>query len=178
MNTKTVFANSLPKLARLTIEEYISNNNSVVLSDECLTEYKNQRAGIFVTIYKNNQLRGCIGTISPTQENIISEILINSISACSRDPRFEKVKISELEQLTYSVNVLMPPEQIDSTDKLDPQNYGVIVVGSNNRRGLLLPRLESINTIQEQMYHVMVKANIKHDETIELYRFESIEHKE
>ena len=177
MGTTVISVDTLPKLARSTVEEYISNNNNVLPDDKCFEEYKNQKAGTFVTLYKNGQLRGCIGTISPVQENLIEETIMNAISACTRDPRFSPVKKEELKDITYSVSVLMPPEQIDSTDKLDPSKYGVIVT-SGRKRGLLLPRLDGINTVQEQMFHVMAKAGIRQDETILLYRFESIEHKE
>lgn len=178
MESKVIKAETLPQLARITVEEFIKNKVLVKLDEDCLKEYQNQKAGIFVTLYKNNQLRGCIGTIGPVQDNLIIETIQNAISACCRDPRFYPVEEAELKDIKYSVNVLMPPEPINSTELLDPSKYGVIVTGSNNRRGLLLPRIESINTVEEQMYHVMLKAGIKPSEEIGLYRFESIEHKE
>jgi AmmeMemoRadiSam system protein A len=178
MDTKEVSVNTLPELARITVEEYIGNNQLVTVNEKSLPEYRNQRAGTFVTLHKTGQLRGCIGTISPVQENIVIEIINNAISSCTRDPRFHPVQKEELPFIIYSVSVLMPPEPIESIDLLDPQKYGVIVVGSNNRRGLLLPRLEGINTAKEQVLHSMAKGGINPNEPISLYRFESIEHKE
>lgn len=175
---KIIKADTLTALARATVEEYVKNGVMVSLSPECLSEYRDKRAGAFVTLYMNGKLRGCIGTILPVQDNLITEIINNSISSCSRDPRFYPVKPDELQYIKYSVSVLMPPEPIDSIDKLDPQRYGVIVSGTNNRRGLLLPRLESINTVEEQVFHAMAKGGIRQGETISLARFESIEHKE
>lgn len=178
MEKKIIKADTLPQLARTTVEEFIKNRVLVELDENSLKEYKNQQAGVFVTIYKKGNLRGCIGTIGPVQANLLIETIQNAISSCCRDHRFNPVEESELQDLKYSVNVLMPPEPINSTDSLDPHRYGVIVTASRNRRGLLLPRIESINTVEEQMYHVMMKAGINPSEEIGLYRFESIEHKE
>ena len=178
MENIIISANSLPELARKTVEEYVNTQRIVTIDDESLPEYRDKKAGTFVTLYKKGQLRGCIGTIAPVQENILIEVINNAISSCSRDPRFYPVKSDELEFIKYSVNVLMPPESINSIEELDPQKYGVIVTASFNRRGLLLPRLEGINTAQEQVYHAMAKGGINPNEQIWLSRFESIEHKE
>lgn len=169
--------NSLPALARATVEEYINTGNIINFDNIDFEDYKDKQAGVFVTLHIDNHLRGCIGTISPTQKNIIVETVMNAVSASTRDPRFEPVSVSELPKIDYSVSLLMPPEPIDSMELLDPQEYGVIVV-SGHRRGLLLPRLESINTVEEQVYHAMAKAGIRPGETINLFRFQSIEFQE
>ena len=178
MEKITIKANSLPELARLTIEEFVRNRKVVYLEESCLPEFQNQSAGTFVTLYKNGQLRGCIGTISPVQTNIVHEVIRNAISSSTHDPRFHPVEEHELPFIKYSVNVLMPAEPIDSENELDPNKYGVIVTAPPNRRGLLLPRLEGINTVKDQLYHAKMKAGIAPTETVQLFRFESIEHKE
>jgi len=174
---------TLPKLARIIVEEFVNTKKIPKIEKDILEDnllkYFEERAGIFVTIHKKDgNLRGCIGTISPVQNNIMQEIIHNAISACSQDPRFLPVQIDELDNLVYSVSVLQAPEQIDSVDKLDPEKYGVIVASSFSRRGLLLPRLESIKTVQEQVYHAMAKGGIRPNEKISLYRFETVEYKE
>lgn len=168
----------LTDLARKTVELFITENKIFEPSDDLLPDYKDKRAGIFVTIYKNGTLRGCIGTIMPIEKNIIKEIIRNSISSCSQDPRFTKVIFEELPYLKYSVSVLMPPEPVNSVNDLDTEKYGVIVTGESGRRGLLLPRLEGIKTVEDQVMHAMSKAGIKLGEKISLSRFESIEYKE
>lgn len=165
---------TLPQLARKTVEEYISTGNILNPENIQIENYNNEQAGVFVTLKINGNLRGCIGTISPTQENIINETIINAVSASTRDPRFNPVRDNELENITYSVSLLMPPEYIESKDDLNPHEYGVIVE-SGYKRGLLLPRLETINTVDEQLYHAMMKAGIRQGEPIKLYRFRSIE---
>ncbi|MFN8578204.1 MAG: AmmeMemoRadiSam system protein A [Candidatus Sericytochromatia bacterium] len=165
---------TLPSLARYTVEEYINTGAIINFDNIDFEDYKNKQAGVFVTLKIEGHLRGCIGTISPTQKNIIIETVMNAISASTRDPRFRPVDKIELKDISYSVSLLMPPEVIDSKEMLDPNRYGVIVT-SGHKRGLLLPRLESINTIDEQLYHAMMKAGIRQHEPISLSRFESIE---
>ena len=120
-------------------------------------------------------LRGCIGTIVPTCKNIAEEIVQNAVSAASRDPRFSEVAEDELSSLVYSVDVLSPPEKISSKDELDVKRYGVIVT-KGARRGLLLPNLETVNTVDEQIEIACKKGGIDRREDVELERFEVVRH--
>ena len=128
-----------------------------------------------MSLHKDGNLRGCIGTIMATQDNLAEEILQNAISACSRDPRFEPVEVDELDDIEYSVDVLGEPERIFSVIDLDVRRYGVIVE-NGNRRGLLLPDLEGVDTVEEQIAIAKRKANIRADEKVSLWRFEVIRH--
>jgi len=139
-------------------------------------EMLNSRAGTFVSIKKKGELRGCIGTIGPTRENIASEIVHNAISAGTSDPRFYPVKPYELDELEYSVDVLMEPEEINSMDELDVVKYGVIV-RAGRRTGLLLPNLENVNTVEQQVSIALQKAGISPNEKYTMERFEVIRHK-
>ncbi len=157
------------KLARKAIEEYVKKRKKIK-APQNLSEKMEEQKGVFVSIKKNNQLRGCIGTISATQENVASEIINNAISACARDPRFPPVREDELEQLKISVDIIGKKEPVASIDQLDPQKYGVIVK-RGNQKGLLLPDLEGINTAQEQVEIARRKAGISAGTEIDLYRF-------
>lgn len=137
-------------------------------------EMLQRRAGTFVSLHKNGDLRGCIGTIAPTEPNIAQEIISNAISACSRDPRFPAVEESELPEIVCSVDVLGATEPCAFED-LDPQRYGVIVT-NGWRRGLLLPNLEGVDTADMQVAIARRKAGIGRDEPIELERFEVVRH--
>ena len=132
-------------------------------------------AGVFVSLHKAGGLRGCIGTIAPTTASIAQEILQNAISAGTRDPRFPRVQPEELAQLEYSVDVLNAPEPITSPDQLDVRRYGVIV-SSGSRRGLLLPNLEGVDTISQQIDIARQKAGISPRESYTLQRFEVVRH--
>jgi AmmeMemoRadiSam system protein A len=128
------------------------------------------RAGVFVSLKKKGELRGCIGTFGPTQPTIAAEIIRNAVSAGTQDPRFWPVEAAELPQLDISVDILSAPERVDSLDELDAKKYGVIV-RRGGRSGLLLPDLAGVDSVHEQVAIAMQKAGIAPSEEIELYRF-------
>ena len=165
---------ALVVLARKALETYVRDGEKIY-PDAGINPLFNEKAGVFVSLKKHGQLRGCIGTIVPTTENIGYEIVNNAISAGTGDPRFEPVEPEELDELTYSVDVLKPAEPIDNTSQLDVERYGVIV-RSGPRAGLLLPNLEGIDTVEQQVAIARQKAGIGPDEPVKLERFEVIRH--
>ncbi len=166
----------LVKLARLSLESYVNTGKYIKPGEELSEELLHIRAGAFVTLYKDGRLRGCIGTIEPVQKNLAEEIIHNAVSAGTGDPRFEPVKKGELDQLIYSVDVLGKPEPIDSKEQLDPEKYGVIV-SKGYKRGLLLPNLEGIDTVEEQLEIALRKAGISPGEKYMMERFQVVRHK-
>lgn len=144
--------------------------------DKPLDPEFNKKAGVFVSIKKQGNLRGCIGTIKATEDNLAQEIISNAISAANKDPRFPPIKTDEIPELDISVDILGDPEKIDSKEKLDPDKYGVIVE-KGYRRGLLLPRLEGINTVDEQLNVAYRKAGLSPGEDVQLYRFKVTRYK-
>ena len=163
------------KLARYSLETFVKTKKPAAIPANLPAELMNRRAGAFVSLHKDGNLRGCIGTIMATRDNLAEEILQNAISACSRDPRFEPVEIDELDHIEYSVDVLGEPERIFSTKDLDVKRYGVIVE-NEGRRGLLLPDLEGVDTVEEQIAIAKRKAGIRPEEKVSLWRFEVIRH--
>jgi len=159
------------KLARETIETYIKQGKIITPPLGLPEEMINQKAGVFVSLKKNGNLRGCIGTFIPTQGNIAQEIIKNAISAAVDDPRFSPVSVSELEDLSISVDVLSAPEEVKDISQLDPKKYGVIV-SSGYKKGLLLPDLEGVDTVEYQINIAKRKAGIYPAEKVKLYRFE------
>ena len=139
-------------------------------------ELRHRRAGAFVSIHKDGRLRGCIGTIAPTCSCIAREIAQNALSASLRDPRFSPIRPSELDSLEITVDVLGETEKISSPDQLDVKRYGVIVT-KGRRRGLLLPNLDGVDTVEEQISIALQKAGLDTDEEdYELERFEVVRH--
>ena len=159
------------RLARETIENYVKQGKIITPPKDLPEEMINQKAGVFVSLKKFGDLRGCIGTFMPTQENIAQEIIKNAISAAIDDPRFSPVTVSELEDLSISVDVLSAPEEVKDTSQLDPKKYGVIV-SSGYKKGLLLPDLEGVDTVEYQIDIAKRKAGIYPGEKVKLYRFE------
>ncbi|MDL2233371.1 AmmeMemoRadiSam system protein A [Ruminococcaceae bacterium OttesenSCG-928-L11] len=162
------------RLARETLEAYVLTGKMPFLSPELPPELLYGQAGVFVSIKRDGRLRGCIGTIDPAKLSIAEEIRTNAVSAGTRDPRFSPVGPGELEELVYSVDVLLPPEPAE-IGTLDPARYGVIVT-SGLKRGLLLPDLDGIETVGEQITVAMKKAGIKPDDSYSLERFEVVRH--
>jgi AmmeMemoRadiSam system protein A len=156
------------KLAKEAVEGYVRHGK--VLRPTELTAEMKGRAGVFVSIKKRGELRGCIGTFAPTRSNIAEEVVVNAISSATQDPRFMPVEASELDDLKYSVDVLTEPEPVKSVAQLDPKKYGVIVECGFGR-GLLLPDLEGVDSVEEQIRICRAKAGISAEEPIKLYRF-------
>jgi hypothetical protein len=117
------------------------------------------------------ELRGCIGTFEPVKDNVAEEIIANAISSATRDPRFPPIAPNELKDLSYSVDVLTSPEPVDSQDQLDAKRYGVIVE-CGMRRGLLLPDLDGVDSVDYQISICCQKAGISPGEPVKLYCFE------
>ena len=168
---KTKKESAYVKLARETIENYIKQGKIITPTLGLPEEMINQKAGVFVSLKKFGDLRGCIGTFMPTQENITQEIIKNAISAAVDDPRFSPVNTFELENLSISVDVLSAPEEVKDISQLDPKKYGVIV-SSGYKKGLLLPDLEGVDTAEYQIDIAKRKAGIYPGEKVKLYRFE------
>ncbi len=162
------------KLARDTINNFVRGEklpDLTGLPDEMTT----RRAGAFVSVHEFGMLRGCIGTISATCDNLAEEIRENAVSAVSRDPRFRPVKEEELDNLEINVDVLGDAEPISSPAELDVKKYGVIVT-NGMRRGLLLPDLDGVDTVEQQIDIARQKAGIRPSEPVELQRFEVVRH--
>ncbi|MCG8485798.1 MAG: AmmeMemoRadiSam system protein A [Clostridia bacterium] len=166
----------LVRLARRALEAYVNEQITIDLPSYTQEDLKTKKAGVFVSIKKDGQLRGCIGTTQPVENNIGKEIIRNSIHSGTQDPRFYPVDRDELEQLVYSVDVLGEPEEIFSKEELDVKKYGVIVE-KGFRKGLLLPNLEGVETIEDQLNIALKKANITKDEKYKMYRFKVERHK-
>ena len=162
------------RLARKAVEHYVLYGKRLKIDDvdEILLKRK---AGTFVSIHKFGRLRGCIGTIQAVEDSVKEEIISNAISACSRDPRFDPITPDELKYLDISVDVLGEIEDIDSKDQLDVKRYGVIV-SSGMKRGLLLPDLDGVDTVDDQVTIAMKKGGITKRDQVTLERFEVVRH--
>ncbi len=161
----------LVKLAKDTVELYIREGRITEVKEKDLAADLKQRAGVFICLKIKGNLRGCIGTFQPVEPTIAHETVRNAISAATCDPRFECVQADELATIEYTVDVLTPPEKVTSKDDLNPRKYGVIVQ-AGRKRGLLLPDLEGVNTVDYQVNIAMQKAGILPGTPVELYRFE------
>ena len=159
----------IAQLAKHTVEQFVKTGS--VGHPEPTVPEMSASAGVFVSIHKRGRLRGCIGTFEPTRDNVAEETVANAVSSASCDPRFSPVTEDELPLLDYSVDVLTHPESVQDKSELDARRYGVIVE-SGWRRGLLLPDLEGVDSVEQQIEICKAKAGIPAEESVKLYRFE------
>ena len=164
------------RLARLALETYVRTGKRLEsLPPDLPGELTDHAAGAFVSLHAHGQLRGCIGTTGPTTPSVALEIVRNAVSAGTRDPRFLPVNEGELDRLEYSVDVLGEPEPVDSPAGLDVKKYGVIV-SCGGRRGLLLPDLDGVDSVEQQIGIARQKGGIGPTERYSLERFEVVRH--
>ncbi len=162
------YESEIVRLARVAISAHLGDTRHA--PDTHLVDPRlPARAGVFVSLHRGGELRGCIGTISPTRERLGEEVVANAVEAAVHDPRFPPLTREELHDLDIKVDVLHPAEPA-TADDLDPKRYGVIVT-SGWRRGLLLPDLEGVEDVQTQLAIALRKAGISPDEPYTIERF-------
>ncbi len=162
-------------LARKSIESYILFGKELEITNSIPDNLLNKKRGVFVSIHREGILRGCIGTIYPVYDSIALEIIKNAISAATRDRRFMSIKKWEVPYLEIHVDEMLEAEDISSTSELDVKEYGVIV-SSGFKRGLLLPDLDGIDTVEKQLEIALSKGGISKNEEYTLQRFKVIRH--
>jgi AmmeMemoRadiSam system protein A len=161
----------LVQLAKETVELYIKEKKIRDIREEELPQELKQRAGVFVCLKMDGVLRGCIGTFQPMEPTIAHETVRNAISAATCDPRFACVRAEELSVIEYMIDVLTQPEPVTDRSELDPRRYGVIVK-ADGRRGLLLPDLDGVDTVDQQISIAAQKAGIPQGTPLSLFKFE------
>ncbi len=156
----------------------INENNLNKQYSLLFKEFEKIRLGCFVSFYINDNLRGCIGTIEPIFDNLILEVINNSISSAFRDPRFKPISLKEYPYLSTKIDFIINIEKINDLSKLDPKKYGIIVK-KGNKKGVLLPDIPTVDTIEMQLEITFNKAGLKYTKENlfkenEIYRFEVI----
>jgi len=162
----------LIELAKSAILNYLAGRNTE-MPHNIDPEYLNERAGVFVTIMKNGELRGCIGTCAPTKLNIAQEVATNAVAAAFDDPRFEPVSGEEIEQLNFEISIMKKPELVKDISGLNPKIFGILVIASGSgRSGLLLPDIKGVDSVERQLAIACKKGGIDPDkEKILIYKF-------
>ncbi|EFC91657.1 AMMECR1 domain protein [Dethiosulfovibrio peptidovorans DSM 11002] len=156
------------RLARSTLEYFLDGKNRQ--TDETTNKELSLPRACFVSLKKRGQLRGCIGTLSPVRASLAKEIESNAIAAATSDPRFPPVTSKELKEITISVDILSEPERVTDKEQLNPRIYGVIV-SKGSRRGVLLPDLEGVDSIDDQLSIAVAKAGLAYTDDLEIERF-------
>jgi MEMO1 family protein len=160
-------------LARQAIEQYLQTGKMLDVPAD-LPAGLSRRASVFVTLHQaDGTLRGCIGAIVPTTPNLAAEVIANAVAAATRDPRFAPVQLAELPGLHLSVDVLTPPVvEPNPLLRLNPKQYGIIVATTDGRQGVLLPDLDNVSTVDEQIEICREKGGIGPDEPVQISKFQ------
>jgi len=160
----------LPALARAAIAAKLEGRR---FEPPPLPDAEDSPHGVFVTLHARGDLRGCIGHIEPTCERLSEEVATVAPLAAFRDPRFPPLRPDELHEVAIEISILTPPEPVADKRTLDPRRYGV-VVSSGPRRGVLLPDLEGIDTVEQQLTIALRKGRIDAAEAYAVERFEIV----
>lgn len=163
------------QLAKKAVETYLKEGQ-VLSAPKRLPASMKKRAGVFVTLYTNKCLRGCIGTYRAIKKNLAEEIIANAISAATQDWRFSPISLEELPSLSYEVSVLEKPEPVKNLNELNPQEFGIIIKEKKSQKStLLLPNLPGITSGEEQIAACLSKAGLSshRENTLAIYKFKA-----
>ncbi len=126
---------------------------------------------LFVSLHTaDGSLRGCRGTLAPSQANLAETIIHTAIASAVDDPRFPPMLPEELEGLDVKVDLLSPLEPVHDIKELDEKVYGVLIQ-AGQRRALLLPDIPMVDSVPRQLELVRRKAGLSSHEPAQLYRF-------
>ena len=177
----------LVKTARLVVTEYLKNRTKINLEQTFESNFS-YNSGVFVTLNNPTGLRGCVGFALPDKK-LYNALVDAAISAATEDPRFPPVTAKELEEITFEVTVLTPPEVIHVSDTVEyPSRIKVgkdgLIVKHGSNSGLLLPQVpvEYSWTEEEFLGYACEKAGLPRDcwkdKETEVQKFEGIVFKE
>jgi len=159
-------------IAQKAILEYFEKNSTNHIENENVPNELNQRKACFVTLKtSDNALRGCIGTLEPRYENLYTEIIKNAIASAFFDYRFSPLTKKEFQNICITVEVLSPLESVPGTEHLNPKLYGAVITDASGKRGVLLPEIEGVDTVAEQIRIIKRKAGIFQDSNVGLSFF-------
>jgi AmmeMemoRadiSam system protein A len=159
----------LPQVARRSIETAFHGGPPTFPA--ALRGLSMERHGVFVTLRKAGELRGCVGTIGAQSANIVEETWHSARSAALGDRRFSPVTADEVAALSIEISLIHPPEPVASKDELDPSRFGVVVSTNDGRRGLLLPGIEGVDAVEQQLQIACQKGGIQPTEQVNAARF-------
>jgi len=171
----------LIKIAKLAIETYLEKGEKINVPYDC-PQYLKEKLGVFVTLNKQNELRGCIGYPKPVAPLIKATIDV-AISAAVSDPRFPSLTKEEFKSIDFEVTVLTKPEILEVNDPSEYVNR--IRIGEDGLiaekgpfRGLLLPQVAPEHNMDSKTFleHTCMKAGLSNqcylEEGTKIYTFQ------
>ena len=168
-STATNVVLDIQTLSRQAIDTYLRTRQMIHPPEPIPTELQAPSA-VFVTLRKDGELRGCVGSVRPTEATAAHELIRYAVASAVRDPRFDPVRLDEVSALTIKVQLLDVPEPVTDIAKLDPHTFGIIV-RRGDRQALLLPDIDGIDTPEQQVLAACEKAGIDRHAPLQLERF-------
>src|SRR3989441_1427568 len=156
-------------LGRQAIDTYLRTRRLIEPPEPIPVELQAPSA-VFVTLRKDGELRGCVGSLRPTEATAAHELIRYAVASAVRDPRFDPVRLDEVSALGIKVQLLDPPEPVTDIGGLDPHTYWIIV-RRGDRQALLLPGIDGIETPEQQVLAAFPKAGIDRYAPLQLERF-------
>lgn len=156
-------------LAHKAVKTYLENGQ-IISAPVPLPPEMSISAAVFVSIYTDGQLRGCRGTIIPTEPNLAEAIIQIAIASATDDPRFLPITLPEVPGIKIKIDVLSPLEPVKDINNLDEKVYGVMIQGGR-RRAVLLPNIAAVDSVSRQLELVRKKAGLSPNEPANLYQF-------
>lgn len=157
----------LLELVRRTLIRYFSTGKTLQLQPSEVPSKKLTETGAcFVTLHKNGNLRGCMGTLEASRP-LVFDVIDNTLNSAFNDPRFPPLSIPELEKVKISISVLSAPKPLpvkDSKDllrKLKPNKHGLIIKKGWARATFLPIVWEQLTTKEEFLGHLCLKAGLE-----------------
>ncbi|TSA17760.1 MAG: TIGR00296 family protein [Nitrosopumilales archaeon] len=135
---------TIVKTARATVTEYLKTGKKINLHEDFKSKFS-YNSGVFVTLNKKENLRGCIGFPTPVKK-LYQSLVDAAIASATEDPRFPQVQYEELNEISFEVTILTPPEEVkvtnplEYTSKIKVGRDGLIVKWEFGS-GLLLPQV-------------------------------------
>lgn len=153
------------KLARAAVEQHVRFGKTVKPESLGITPGGKllERLGVFVTLEKHGELRGCIGNILPVAR-LFEGIIGRAIDAAANDYRFSPVQPAELGDLEIEISVLTKPYAINDYRKIVLGKHGVVLT-KHGRGAVFLPQVASEQhwTLDETLTHLSMKAGLDRD---------------
>jgi AmmeMemoRadiSam system protein A len=165
-----------PKIAYGAISEYFESTSTKKIESQDIPDILKPKKSCFVTLKtSDDKLRGCIGTLEPRYDNLYKEIIKNAISSAFNDHRFSPLSRVEFKTIKITVEVLSILEEINDIKQLNPKIFGAVISDNYGRRGVLLPDIEGVDTVEQQIEIIKRKAGILQESNkgLSFFRFQS-----
>lgn len=172
---------TLLRISRFTLDKWVREKKYP--SEKELQEYEitagmEQKAGVFVSLHKLGELRGCIGYVTGTT-TILHAVIENSVNASAKDIRFPPVTEDELDMVDIEISVMTPMEEVDDIETIEVGRDG-LVIERGFHKGLLLPQVapewgwDKYEFLENACRKAGLPTDAYEKKDVKIYRFQAL----